>query len=128
MGQRIKVRRDSSANWATSNPILADGEQGYDKTLKQYKTGDGITNWATLPFDRIDAANVVNLPAGFSGAYNDLTGKPVLFDGAYASLTGKPDLSGFQTSAQVDTLILAKGYQTAAQIQAYVIDGGNAAG
>lgn len=114
MGQRIKVRRDTSANWATSNPILSDGEQGYDKTLKQYKTGDGVSNWATLGFDKIDSSNVVNLPATFSGAYNDLN--------------GKPDLTAYQTAGQVDALILAKNYQTLAQIQALVIDGGNAAG
>ena len=30
--------------------------------------------------------------SNFSGAYNDLTGKPTLFDGVYASLTGLPTL------------------------------------
>ena len=112
MGQRVKVRRDTSANWATSNPILADGEQGYDKTLKQYKTGDGATAWTNLVFDRIDAAQVDNLPASLTAAQVD------------TQITNK----GYQTAAQVDTAIVAKGYQTLAQIQAYVIDGGNAAG
>lgn len=117
MGQRIKVRRATSAQWATANPVLEDGEQGYDKTLKQYKTGDGATAWASLPFDRIDAGNIDNLPAaGQSAAQVD------------AAIVAK----GYQTAAQVDTAITGKGYQTAAQvttaIAAAVIDGGGAAG
>ena len=93
MGQRIRIRRDTSANWATNNPVLQDGEQGYDKTLKQNKTGDGVLAWLDLPFNKTDYANLVNKPVLYDGTYASLTGKPVLFDGAYASLTGKPDLT-----------------------------------
>ena len=34
----------------------------------------------------------VELPAGFSGRYDDLTGKPALFSGDYDDLTDKPTL------------------------------------
>ncbi len=127
MGQRVKVRRDTSANWATSNPILADGEQGYDKTLKQYKTGDGATAWTNLVFDRIDAAQVDNLPASLTAAQVDtqITNKGYQ---TAAQVDTIVVAKGYQTAAQVDTLILAKGYKTTAEIQAFVIDGGTAAG
>lgn len=48
MGQRIKHRRDTAANWAAQNPVLSDGELGYDKTNKLLKMGDGATPWAGL--------------------------------------------------------------------------------
>jgi hypothetical protein len=48
MGQRIKHRRDTAANWAAQNPVLQDGELGYDKTNKLLKMGDGATPWAGL--------------------------------------------------------------------------------
>ena len=48
MGVRIKIRRDTAANWASTNPVLADGEQGYDKTNKLMKVGDGVTAWNAL--------------------------------------------------------------------------------
>lgn len=117
MGQRIKMRRDTSANWATTNPVLVDGELGYDKTLKQYKTGDGTTQWTALTFNRIDAANVDNLPAAGQSA---------------AQVSAAITAAGGQTAAQVSAAITAAGGQTAAQvttaIAAAVIDGGAAAG
>ena len=47
---RILMRRDSSENWAESNPILAQGEIGYDITTKKCKIGDGVNHWNDLPF------------------------------------------------------------------------------
>lgn len=38
------------------------------------------------------AAQILNKPVLFSGAYADLTGRPALFSGSYADLTGKPSL------------------------------------
>ena len=48
MGQRVKLRRDTAANWSSTNPVLADGEGGYDKTNKLLKIGDGSTAWNSL--------------------------------------------------------------------------------
>ena len=52
MGQRIKIRRDTSVNWASINPILQEGEQGYDTTAQVAKIGDGITAWNNLPYQK----------------------------------------------------------------------------
>lgn len=38
----IKVRRDTSTNWNSVNPVLADGEIAYDKTCESIIIGDGI--------------------------------------------------------------------------------------
>jgi Major tropism determinant N-terminal domain len=50
MATRIKIRRDSAANWASVNPILASGEQGYVVNTRQIKVGDGSTRWNDLPY------------------------------------------------------------------------------
>lgn len=61
MGQRVKTRRDTAANWLSTNQILADGELGYDKTNKLLKMGDGVTAWATLT--ALNASS--QLPVGY---------------------------------------------------------------
>lgn len=47
---RIQVRRDTTANWASSNPVLASGEIGYDTTLGKGKVGNGTSTWSQLNF------------------------------------------------------------------------------
>ena len=58
----ILFRRDTTANWETANPILLDGEVGYERTvdgLLLIKMGDGVmgadgtitgTHWNDLPY------------------------------------------------------------------------------
>lgn len=50
MANRIQFRRDVTSGWTARNPVLADGELGYDTTEKKFKIGDGTSNWATLTF------------------------------------------------------------------------------
>ena len=63
---KILIRRDVASNWTTTNPILADGEQGYEKDTGKMKIGNGITNWNALPY-------FPNIPSTF-------------FDGGYPSI------------------------------------------
>lgn len=48
--KRIQARRGTSTAWASANPILAVGEQGYDITTKDFKIGDGTSTWNVLPY------------------------------------------------------------------------------
>lgn len=48
---QIQIRRGTTAEWAAASPVvLASGEPGYDTTIKSMKIGDGVTEWASLPF------------------------------------------------------------------------------
>lgn len=47
---KIQLRRGNSESWLISNPILAEGEPGYDTDVRSMKIGDGVTRWAGLPF------------------------------------------------------------------------------
>lgn len=46
----FQIKRGSSAEWESVNPILKEGEPGYDTTTKQLKIGDGVSTWKDLPF------------------------------------------------------------------------------
>lgn len=47
---QIQVRRDTSANWASTNPVLAAGEIGLETDTSGIKFGDGTTVWKLLPY------------------------------------------------------------------------------
>ena len=46
----IQLRRDTSSNWATENPVLAAGELGYETDTRKGKVGDGTTAWNSLNY------------------------------------------------------------------------------
>lgn len=48
MTTRFIQRSGTAAEWAAANPILAEGELGYDTTNDILKAGDGITPWNLL--------------------------------------------------------------------------------
>src|SRR5271157_5015151 len=50
MAYEIQTRRDTAANWTTANPILAQGEQGYETDTNKLKFGDGVSVWSLLPY------------------------------------------------------------------------------
>lgn len=50
MAATIQIKRGTSTDWSTANPILASGELGLDTTLNNIKVGDGITAWNSLNF------------------------------------------------------------------------------
>jgi len=50
MTTRIKLRRDTAANWTASDPILALGEPGLETDTRKIKYGDGSTAWSGLPY------------------------------------------------------------------------------
>lgn len=47
-GTRMLQRRGSAAEWAASNPILGDGELGWERDTNVVKIGDGVTAWNDL--------------------------------------------------------------------------------
>jgi hypothetical protein len=45
---RYKLRSDTAADWSTDNPILLEGEPGYETDTHRYKIGDGVHRWSEL--------------------------------------------------------------------------------
>ena len=54
---QIISRNDTSHNWEIKNPILSQGEIGYDNTNKKIKIGDGISHWNDLNYILLDELN-----------------------------------------------------------------------
>lgn len=50
MAYRILLRRDSSVNWNEANPILLEGEPGYETDTGKMKIGDGTNGWSDLDY------------------------------------------------------------------------------
>lgn len=59
---RIKLRRDTEANWIAANPVLDLGEPGYVTDTEQLKIGNGVNDWNTLPyfFGGFDGGTITN--------------------------------------------------------------------
>ena len=54
IAQRMWQRRDTLENWTDRNPIMADGEIGFERdiptTYVKMKVGDGVTPWLGLDY------------------------------------------------------------------------------
>lgn len=46
----LQIRHDTSSNWVTRNPILAQGEYGLELDTFLIKIGDGLRDWTHLPY------------------------------------------------------------------------------
>jgi hypothetical protein len=56
----ITVRKGSSSEWTSANPVLASGELGFDTTNRILKIGDGSTAWNSLNNHNHSAVNIVD--------------------------------------------------------------------
>jgi len=83
MADTIQFRRDSASQWDTFNPILLDGEIGIETDTQRFKLGNGLTQWANLPFSSnrleddyfayIDKEDITNISYGGQGEVSETT-------------------------------------------------------
>ncbi|NBR61017.1 MAG: hypothetical protein EBT86_05085 [Actinobacteria bacterium] len=97
MANKILLRRDYSLNWAdpNTNPILEQGEPGFEINSNRLKIGNGTSRWNDLPYLNSEAQFPPNSPGylknngdgtltweplnyGFSGDYSDLENRPFI--------------------------------------------------
>jgi hypothetical protein len=65
MASKIQFRRDVTANWDNSDPVLSQGEIGINLDINKFKIGDGTTNWSSLVYIYGDWDHIVNIPSNF---------------------------------------------------------------
>ena len=53
MANRIQLRRDTTSNWNSVDPVLADGEPGYDIVTNEIRIGNGSNVWSELSANTI---------------------------------------------------------------------------
>ena len=74
---RYRLRRGTAARWRTVNPVLEEGEQGFETDTKMIKIGDGVTHWNNLEYHGGGGTSDVAL----TNHVNSETPHPVYDDG-----------------------------------------------
>jgi hypothetical protein len=87
----IQLRRGSSAQWISSNPVLANGESGFETDTGRLKIGDGISDW--LELDYIGSKENISRVRNLSGSAI-YKAQSVYFD-SYSSLDSIPTIQKF---------------------------------
>jgi hypothetical protein len=67
---KIQSRRDTAANWTSTNPTLASGEIGFETDTLKFKIGNGSTAWTSLSYQGASVSGLT--PAGV--VYGSSTG------------------------------------------------------
>src|SRR3990167_2137031 len=69
MAVQIQTRRDTSTNWTSNNPTLAQGEIGFETNTNKFKFGDGSTVWTSLPYGTSTVDQASEISIGDAGGY-----------------------------------------------------------
>lgn len=103
---RIQIRRDTSSNWATYNPVLADGEFALETDTRKIKIGNGEQPYTELAYqgDSELPDNITTQGNTFNGANQlvqlDSAGKLPAIDGS--QLTNIPAGSNSLNAISMD--------------------------
>ena len=93
MANRVQFRRGTAAEATSKNPLLADGELGFETDTRRFKIGDGATYWNDLEY------------GGLIGA----PGISIEWQGSFSLPPASPELNW--------------GYYDTVQLESYVWDG-----
>jgi hypothetical protein len=97
MTKRIQLRRDTTANWTSVDPVLAAAEVGVDLTTGQIKIGDGEASWTELSYY---TSSNIDLSGYATESYvDDAVGSIVI-----------PDVSNFITAEDLPEPVDLSGY------------------
>lgn len=81
---QFQLRRGSTAEWESVDPILASGEPGFEIDTGLLKIGDGITSWTSLAYLGLSAVG------GFPVSISSLSdGDVLVFSQAGSSWVNK---------------------------------------
>lgn len=83
---QFQIRRGTSAEWTSANPVLAAGEPGYETDAGLLKIGDGVTSWTALPY--VDCNSFGGYPVLLSGIAD---GDVLVFHQASSSWINRDD-------------------------------------
>lgn len=87
----IQLRRDIASNWTAANPLLAQGEVGFELDTYRLKIGDGVTHWNSLAYygDVTFAANIgIGIGLFDSKVVNTLQFKSLIGAGSVEVVSG----------------------------------------
>ena len=102
MATKLQVRRGTAAQWTDANPILSEGELGFETDTGKFKVGiGGSTQWSSLNYF-IDVDGISSLISGAAlNTTDDLSEIKEILD---IDLYNKPDGSTLQLRRFIETL------------------------
>jgi hypothetical protein len=65
MAVKIQLRGDTAANWAVANPILAEREIVLETDTDQFKIGNGVDSYGSLPYGGITGPSATGVIQDF---------------------------------------------------------------
>ena len=114
---RVRLRRDTAANWTAENPVLLNGEMGIETDTRRYKVGDGSTAWSSLSYyiegvlARGQASKMTSgtIAIATAGTYQS-TGLTATFDSAsdYQMVLGTTDTFGLKNDSGTTKLFMVQ--------------------
>lgn len=115
----LRHRRDTAANWTANDPVLEDGQQGFETDTLKSKLGDGVTAWTALSYasspagggtvTSVDLANSTGLTA---------SGGPIVGAGSltYTLSANLQAWHGLATSTKTDSAVVPSTAPSAGQL------------
>jgi hypothetical protein len=72
--QFITIREGTAAAWTSANPILAQGELGYETDTGKFKLGNAVSTWTALPYGGLNGPQTTAITKSFgTGADGNVT-------------------------------------------------------
>ena len=102
VNSKIQIRKGTTSDWNSANPVLASGEPGYDTTNGGLKIGNGSLSWNQLNYIGVLGTGTSNFIAKFTANQN--LGNSLIFDNGTnvgigtAAPSTKLDVSGVVTA------------------------------
>ena len=100
---QIQIRRGTAAQWTSTNPTLASGEQGFETDTGKMKIGNGATAWNSLSYLGAGTVTSITAGTGLSGGTITSTGTIAIDTATTADLTTAQTLTNKTLTTPVIT-------------------------
>jgi hypothetical protein len=99
------MRRGTTSEWNSADPILNEGEIGYNSTLGSFKIGDGESDWSELDYYQAAADITPNEIGAIASTEKDAADGVAILDGSRNVVTALSVVFEGATANDFETLL-----------------------